>query len=65
MIKMKLFINKSFQTLNYSLSIISTDSVGAVALPDGRVLICGGEIFEQTEDEVNWKLLIIFLQKID
>lgn len=29
------------------------DSVGAVALPDGRVLICGGEILERINDEVN------------
>ena len=47
---------------NYLLSISSTDSVGAVALPDGRVLICGGEIFEQTEDEVNWQLLNILIR---
>ena len=59
---MKLFIYKSSHIFNYWLSITSTDSVGAVALPDGRVLICGGEIFEQTEDEVNCQLLNIVIE---
>ena len=59
---MKLLIYKSTHTFNYWLSIKSTDSVGAVALPDGRVLICGGEIFEQTEDEVNCQLLNIVIE---
>ena len=34
------------------LIILFIDSVGAVALPDGRVLICGGEILERKFDEV-------------
>ena len=59
---MNLFIYKSSHISNYWLSITSTDSVGAVALPDGRVLICGGEIFEQTEDEVNCQLLNIVIE---
>ena len=59
---MNLFIYKSSHISNYWLSVTSTDSVGAVALPDGRVLICGGEIFEQTEDEVNCQLLNIVIE---
>ena len=59
---MNLFIYKSSHISNYWLSITSADSVGAVALPDGRVLICGGEIFEQTEDEVNCQLLNIVIE---
>ena len=55
-------INEGTHTFNYWLSITSIDSVGAVALPDGRVLICGGEIFEQTEDEVNLQLLNILIR---
>ena len=59
---MNLFIYKSSHISNYWLSITSTDSVGAVAFPDGRVLICGGEIFEQTDNEVNWHLLNILIK---
>ena len=62
MVLIKLFIYKSSHIFNHWLSITSTDSVGAVALPDGRVLICGGEIFEQTEDEVNWQLINILIE---
>ena len=37
-----------------------SDSVGAVALPDGRVLICGGEMLEKKDDWVGKKFLYIF-----
>ena len=37
-----------------------SDSVGAVALPDGRVLICGGEMLEKKDDWVGKEFLYIF-----
>ena len=41
-------------------SIKFLDSVGAVALPDGRVLICGGEMLEKKDDWVGKKFLYVF-----
>ena len=47
----------TFKVSNYSICIHNnfikiSDSVGAVALPDGRVLICGGEMLEKKDGGV-------------